>query len=136
MNKDKIVVYSNYGIVISALIVGIILGFINNFSLTYYYMAIAFICGIALVNLLFMIVRLSVNKDYDFKKYTPAMHSSYLVVAVLSYYLIKNLKHYNEFWYLYWMLLILGSIICIVIFYILNKKDKGDNKPKIIANRR
>ncbi|MBQ3253476.1 MAG: hypothetical protein IJA65_02880, partial [Acholeplasmatales bacterium] len=61
-------------------------------------------------------------------------HSSYTIVAVLSYYVLNGLKHYDEYYYLYWLLLILPSIITTIVFSILNSKVK-DEKPKIVANR-
>lgn len=134
MNKYKISVFFNYFLLAIYVVADIVLGIIWDFDIRFYYSTIAFMIAASLTYLIFMIIKLMVNKDYSFRRYTPALHSSYTIVAVLSYYVLNGLKHYDEYYYLYWLLLILPSIITTIVFSILNSKVK-DEKPKIVANR-
>lgn len=135
MNKDKLITIINIILLACYLIADIIIGFVNDFNISFYYSTISFLMATSLTCLIIIMIRLMVNKDYEFKRFTLIMYAGILVISVLCYYLIKYLKHYYEYWYLYWGLCLLGNVTIIIVCSILNKKKPSNNGPKIIANR-
>ena len=91
--------------------------------------------GIGIGNLLIMIIHMLVNKEYQFKKYTPIMHISYLVIAAIMYYVIEWLKNYDKYLIIYWVALTATIILDIIIFVIINLLKKDDDKPKFKVNK-
>ena len=115
----------------------ILVGYHFKFNISFYYSTIFFILGIALGNLLFLIIHLLVDSTYTFKKYVPIMHASYLVIAALMYYAIEWGKNYDKFYIAYWSILGGAILIDLIVFIILIiKSPKDENKPKFKVNQR
>ncbi len=132
--KEKIIKYSEYFLLAILAIFGIIFSALNRFNETSFYVVIGLFSAAAFLELIFIIIKLSLLENYDFKRYTPYLHASYLIGSILMYYLCKNLKHFSEYGYLYWCGLLVINIGFICLFLVLNKRAK-DDKPKIISNR-
>ena len=114
----------------------IILGyFIFKYDVNFYYMTLFFIMGIGLGNLIIMIIHLLIDKTYTFKKYTPIMHASYLIIAGIIYYAIEWIGKYNEYSIVYWLILALVIIIDLIVFVIINNLKTNENKPNIKVNQ-
>ena len=133
--KAKIIDYSNYILMLGLFIFGVIYSYINSCNIGAFYAVIGCFSAAALVNLFFIILKLLVIDSYDFKKYTPYLHASYLIGSILMYYLVKNLEHFDTWGWLYWTGLLVINLTCIIVFYILNSKAKED-KPRLIQNKR
>ena len=135
MSKLKVV--KNINLVLNIIIILASLMFITlrKFNEKSYYVMIFTVVGLALLNLIFIIIKLSVDMDYNFKTFTPVIHASYLVISILMYYILKNFGNFSSFGYVYWLCLMLGNAIAVTIFVILNVKYK-EKKPKFITNRR
>lgn len=133
--KAKIIEYLYYLILAGLASFAVIYGYINTFNIGAFYAAIGCFSAAALVSLFFIILRLMLIDSYDFKKYTPYLHASYLIGSILMYYLVKNLGHFDSYGWLYWLGLIVINLTCIIVFYILNLRAK-DDKPRLIQNKR
>ena len=132
--KAKIINYTELIIILLLIIFGLAFSIANSFNLTSFYVVIGLFSGACFVELILIIIKLSVLDGYDFKRYTPYLHASYLIGSILMYYLCKNLKHFDEYSYLYWGGLLIINFGLILLFFILNRHAKPD-KPKIIPNR-
>ncbi len=110
--------------------------FLFKFNVSFYYCTIFFVIGTTFLNYGFIILGYYKVKGYDMKPYTLALHSSYLLIAVAAYYLIRHIGNYDEFAYLYWIIPTILIIGFIIFFIILDKKKekKNKNKPKFKAN--
>jgi len=105
----------------------IALGFYFKFGTSFYYSTLFFIIGIALGNLIILIIHLMVDSTYTFKKHIPIMHASYLIIAGIMYYVIEWVKNYDKYYIIYWSVLLGAILIDLIVFIILiiksNKKD-------------
>lgn len=133
--KNKLFLIINIIFILICAGIDICLGVYFKFSNAFYYSTLFFIMGIGIGNLLIMIIHMLVNKEYQFKKYTPIMHISYLVIAAIMYYVIEWLKNYDKYLIIYWVALGAAIILDIIIFVIINLLKKDDDKPKFKVNK-
>lgn len=141
MNKIKIINIINYCALIVVAIVLAILVIVFKTDDNAYYSAIGCICAAGMLNMAFIIIKEASVLSYDTKRLYPAMHVGYAVVAVICYYCCSHLKHFEEYILLYWISLILGCIIPIVVVLIvqkhLDKKEKKKTKGlKVLVNKK
>ena len=139
MKKIKFINLINCILLAIIVITDIVLGFVFKADSRFYYSTVLCLAISGLVNLGFILIKELAVLAYDSKKYHPIMFGAHIFIGVLCYYLIKNLKGYNEYWYLYWTGLAIGIVLPIVIVYFLekrNNKKSNTGKPKFIVNKR
>lgn len=141
MSKIKIINIINYCTLFVVAIVLAILVIIFKKADNSYYSAIGCICAAGLLNMLFIIIKEASVLSYDTKRLYPIMHAGYVLVAVICYYCCSHLKHFDEYIILYWISLIIGCIIPIVVVQIvqkhLDKKEKYKTKGlKVLVNKK
>ena len=95
--KNIIITILNIIVVLGCIVADVILGFNFHFDYRFYYSSVFFIIGIAIICLIFLIIHLLIDNTYTFKKYVPIMHSSYLVISAIMYYIVEWLKNLSEF---------------------------------------
>lgn len=122
------------------MIIVIILAFVFKCDSRFYYSTVICLAASGLVNLGFILIKELAVLEYDSKRYHPIMFGAHIFIGVLCYYLLQNIKGYNEYWYLYWIGLVLGIILPIIIVYFLEKRNAKDSKnsktPKFVVNKR
>lgn len=140
MKKLKMIKLINYILVALIALTNIVLSFIFKFNLPQYYIFIASLIAVGIINLIFMAIKEATVMSYDSNKFEPIAHAGYIIVAVLCFYLVKYLNEYNKFFFLYWIGLLIGAIIpiCITLALTITKKSKsaGKDKPKFIVNKK
>ena len=140
MKKIKLLNLINCILLRIIIIIDIVLAFVFKLDFRFYYSTVLCLAIAGLVNLLFVLIKELTVLAYDSKRYHPIMFGAHIFIGVLGYYLLQNLKCYNEYWYLYWSGLIIGIILPVIIVYLLqirsDKKKTNTNKPKFIVNRR
>lgn len=99
-----------------------------------YYITLWILMSLSIVNIVLIGFKEYFIKEYSSKKYTLIMHATYCVLNCGSYYLVKYVGGYESFFYLYWLLSYLGSIVIVIMFIIFNKHAK-DDKPKFKVNK-
>ena len=121
---------------IGCIIGDLIIGIYNKYNYVFYYSTIFFIIGISIGNLIFLIIHLLIDNTYTFKKYTPIMHASYLVIAAIMYYVIEWIKEFEKNSIIYWSVLLGAIFIDLVVFiFLIIKSPKEENKPKFKVNK-
>ncbi|MBQ9449326.1 MAG: hypothetical protein IJU60_05580 [Acholeplasmatales bacterium] len=136
--KRRTLLILNLIFIFLSLVGALVLGFIFNFDIRFFYATLFTTMGISMGNELFILLGFLVVDGYDVTTYRLAREASYLVVAIGSYYILRYAGGYDRFAYLYWILTYLVVAIAIVIFIILDKREikKQKNKPRIVANKR
>jgi len=99
-----------------------------------YYITLWILMSLSIINIVLIGFKEYFIKEYSSKKYTLIMHATYCVLNCGSYYLVKYVGGYESFFYLYWLLSYLGSIVIVIMFIIFNKHAK-DDKPKFKVNK-
>lgn len=138
MKKIKLINLINYISIIVVAVIDLILAFVFKLDFRFYYSTVLCLAISGLLNLGFILIKELAVLEYDSKRFYPIMFGAHIFIGVFAYYLIENLKSFNEYWYLYWIGLFLGFILPIVIVHLLEikaKKNKKTNKPKFVVNR-
>ncbi|MBR6071965.1 MAG: hypothetical protein IKP77_03920 [Acholeplasmatales bacterium] len=99
-----------------------------------YYITLWILMALSIFNVVLIGFKEYFVKEYHSGKYTLAMHATYCVINCGSYYLVKYADGYESFFYLYWLLSYLGTIVVVIMFLVFNKHVK-DDKPKFRVNR-
>jgi len=99
-----------------------------------YYITLWILMALAIVNIILIGFKEYFIKDYHSKKYTLIMHGTYCVLNCGAYYLVKYAGGFESYFYLYWLLSYLGTIVIVVMFTVFNMHVK-DDKPKFKVNR-
>lgn len=99
-----------------------------------YFVTLWILMALAIFNVILIGFKEYFIKEYHSGKYTLIMHGTYCVLNCGAYYLVKYVGGYDNYFYLYWLLSYLGTIIIIIMFIIFNKHTK-DEKPKFMVNR-
>ena len=133
--KKKLFILINILFILICVGIDVFLGFYFKFNHAFYYSTIFFILGIAIGNLILMIIRMLLDNDYKFKKYTPIMHTSYLIIAGIMYYAIEWLKNYDKYFIIYWSVLGGAILIDLIVFIIINNLKKAEDTPKFKVNK-
>lgn len=134
MNRKNVLNCLTYFINIFAVVAIITLVIIYKNDVMGYYITLWIIMALSIVNIILIGFKEYFIKEYSSKKYSLIMHATYCVINCGAYYLVKYVGGYESFFYLYWLLSYLGSIIVIVMFMIFNK-HAGDDKPKFKVNK-
>lgn len=121
--------------------VDILLGFLFGFDIRFYYSSILFLAVAGLINLIFIAIKEFSVLSYDSKRYDPVMNSCFIVIGVAAYYLVEYAGGYDRFCWLYWIAVVLLSILAVVIVYFLNDREKKKQKnkgrgPKVMINHK
>ena len=119
VNIFKIIEFSLYGIALAISIFFMVFFKLENtslFGVLYTVMALSFLEVVLLLVRVFY-------KDL-IKSLTPYVHVSYLVVALICYYILKHVDYYESYRLLYWLLYGFLSILALTISIILNYKIK------------
>jgi len=98
-----------------------------------YFISLWIIMALSIVNIVLIGFKEYFIKEYSSQKFTLVMHATYCVLNCGAYYLVKYVNGFDKYFYLYWLLSYLGSIIIVVMFMIFNKHSK-DDKPKFKIN--
>ncbi len=99
-----------------------------------YYITLWILMALGIVNVVLIGFKEYFISDYHSGKYTLIMHGTYVVINCGAYYLVKYVNGYETYFYLYWLLSYLSTVIVIIMFYIFNKHVK-DEKPRFKVNR-
>lgn len=134
--KSKIFIILNIIFVLGCIAGDIALGFYFNFNSSFFYSTIFFVLGIAIGNLIFLIIHLLIETTYKFNKFIPIMHASYLVISALMYYVIEWVGKFDEYKIIYWS--VYGGLVAVdlIVFLILSFRKEPDDKPKFKVNQR
>lgn len=104
----------------------------------FYQMMLYFMMGLSLISLLSFVFKLLVDKKYEYNNYLLIYISSYAVIAVLSHYILKYIGKYDTLTWMYWLLpfilIIVSTILCCILYKKDKEKNDSDKRPKIISN--
>ncbi len=134
MNRNNVLNCLTYFINLISVVAVITLVSIFRNDVMGYYITLWIIMALSIINIVLIGFKEYLIKEYSSKKYTLIMHATYCVLNCGSYYLVKYVGGYESYFYLYWLLSYLGSIVIVVLFIILNKHAK-DDKPKFKVNK-
>jgi len=132
--KNKLIIILNIVAVLGCIIGDIILGINYKFDYRFYYSSIFFIIGIAIICLVFLIIHLLIDNTYTFNKFVPIMHSSYLVISAIMYYIVEWTKNLSDYLMIYWFVLGCLIVVDLIVFIILIIVKKEDSTPKFMVN--
>ena len=99
-----------------------------------YFITLWILMSLALVNIIIIGLKEYFIKEYNYGKFTLVMHATYCVINCGAYYLVKYVGGYDKYFYLYWLLSYLGTVVVIIMFTIFNMHTK-DEKPKFRINK-
>lgn len=133
--KNKLFLIINIIFILICIGIDIALGIINKFNISFFYSTLFFIMGIGIGNLLIMIIHMLTDNKYNYKGLIPIFHISYLIIAAIMYYAIEVLKHYAEYYLIYWLILGSTIIIDLVVFIIIIKLKKENKKPQFMVKQ-
>ena len=134
MNRKLLLNSIIYFVNIVSIVAIITLLIVYKIDVEGYFITLWILMSLALVNIILIGFKEYFIKDYDYGKFTLAMHATYCVINCGAYYLVKYVGGYDKYFYLYWLLSYLGTIVVVIMFVIFNKHTK-DDKPKFRVNR-
>lgn len=139
MKKIKLFNRINLVMVVIGLIVDIVLGFVMKGNKNFYISTCITIILLSIINLVFIMVKEASVMMYDSKKLEPVCHVVNLMLATIGYYVVVHLDGYDNWAWLYWVLLIVLIIANLIFFYILirrqDKKNKNIKGPRFMVNK-
>lgn len=140
MKKTRIVDIAVIAIIALSIVFLGVFSILWSLNQAFYQMTLYFVMGFGIIGLLGVMIKLFLDKKYEFNTYRLAFMASLTVIAIFCHYFIKYVNYYENLPYIYWIILIVLIIIAIIICYLLNKKaikkNKDKNEPKFIPNIR
>lgn len=134
MNKVKLINIINYCIILISIVLQIGFLCIWRININYYYFTTLDIAILSTISMILLIVKAASSLTYTVKRFTVAQIVLPAFFGVAGYYLVKNLGNYEEYIYLYWLVIILIIPIEIVLYFLNKRPLKSNNGPKIIQN--
>lgn len=140
MKKTRIVDIAVIIIIALSIIFLGIFSILWSLNQAFYQMTLYFVMGFGIIGLLGVMIKLFIDKKYEFNTYKLAFMASLTVIAIFCHYFIKYVNYYETLPYIYWIILIVLNIIAKIICFFLNKRaiknNKDKKRPKFIPNVR
>ena len=105
MNKIKLINIINLVLALTSIVIQIVLLCIWNIDINYYYLTTLDIAILSTTSIILLIVKVASSTIYQTKRFTIAQIVIPAFFGVLGYYLVKYLGHYDEYIFLYWLVL-------------------------------
>lgn len=135
--KKKILVINVINLIVDiiAIIVMFVIGACNNYNKILYESFVLGLAVIAIINVIFMIIKEAKFISYDGKRFLPVLYVSWGILGIFLHYLMAFVDYY-EFIVMYWILFALSVIVPFVICLILQLKlgNKKTNGPRVMVN--
>ena len=137
--KKKLLIINiiNISSIILAIVIGLIIGFVNKEIVFFYKDLCVTFAVTGIINFLFLLIKEAKLLEYDSKKFTPILFVVHTFLGVALYYLALFVD-FSKFAILLWTLLAVAILLPIILFIVLNyfsKKKKKNNKPRFIVNK-
>ena len=136
MKKNlKIINVINLIVDIAIIVTCFTIGACNNYDKILYESFVLGLAVIAIINVIFMIIKEAKFISYDGMRFLPILYVSWGILGIGLHYLVSFIDYYN-FIVLCWILFILSVIIPLIVFIILQKiKGNKTNKgPRVMVN--
>jgi hypothetical protein len=135
--KKKILVINVINLIVDiiAIIVMFTIGACNNYNKILYESFVLGLAVIAIINVIFMIVKEAKFLTYDGKRFLPILYVSWAILGIFLHYLMTFVDYYNYI-VMYWILFAASVILPVVIYLILQLKigNKKQNGPRVMVN--
>ncbi len=135
--KKKILVINVINLIVDiiAIIVMFTIGACNNYNKILYESFVLGLAVIAIINVIFMIVKEAKFLTYDGKRFLPILYVSWAILGIFLHYLMTFVDYYNYI-VMYWILFATSVILPVVVYLILQLKigNKKQNGPRVMVN--
>ena len=135
--KKKILIINVINLIIDtiAIIVMFVIGACNNYNKILYESYVLGLAVIAIINVIFMIIKEAKFISYDSKRFEPVLYVSWAILGIFLHYLMTFVDYYEYvvmYWILFGVCVVLPLVICVILQLKLgNKKQNG---PKVMVN--